>query len=73
MVNLIESDSIWKRNFNYFFFLRIVKIFGDMFVFNLILWFLIYDGKGVIGIVLLIVVIFLLEVVLVFVIGFFMK
>ncbi|MGW8264080.1 MFS transporter, partial [Bacillus sp. LR--39] len=49
MVNLIESDSIWKRNFNYLFFSRIVKISGDMFAFNSILWFLIYDGKGAIG------------------------
>ncbi|MGG4112673.1 MFS transporter [Bacillus subtilis] len=73
MVNLIESDSIWKRNFNYLFFSRIVKISGDMFAFNSILWFLIYDGKGAIGTALLIAVTFLPEAVLAPVTGPFMK
>ncbi|QJC97645.1 Putative efflux protein [Bacillus mojavensis] len=73
MVGFIESDSVWKRNFNFLFFSRIVKISGDMFAFNSILWFLIFDGEGAIGTALLIAVTFLPEAVLAPVTGPFMK
>ncbi|NUJ17557.1 MFS transporter [Bacillus glycinifermentans] len=53
--------SVWKKNFTFLFFSRIIKISADCFAFNSILWFLIFDGKGAIGTSLLLAVTFLPE------------
>ncbi|MEC1901228.1 MFS transporter [Bacillus atrophaeus] len=73
MVKFIDGESIWKRNFNYLFYSRLVKISADSFAFNSILWLLIYDGEGAIGTALLIAVTFLPEAFLAPITGPFMK
>ncbi|MFN2744739.1 MULTISPECIES: MFS transporter [Bacillus] len=61
MEKTTEPVSVWKKNFTFLFFSRLIKISGDCFAFNSILWFLIFDGKGAIGTSLLIAVTFLPE------------
>ncbi len=56
-----KSESIWNKNFTLLFISRLVKLSGDGFAFNSILWFLIFDGEGAIGTSLLIAVTFLPE------------
>ncbi len=41
-----KSESIWNKNFTLLFISRLVKLSGDGFAFNSILWFLIFDGKA---------------------------
>lgn len=61
MDTYIKSESIWNKNFTLLFISRLVKLSGDGFAFNSILWFLIFDGEGAIGTSLLIAVTFLPE------------
>ncbi len=53
--------SVWEKNYTFLFISRLIKISADCFAFNSILWFLIFDGKGAIGTLLLLAVIFLPE------------
>ena len=68
-----KSESIWNKNFTLLFISRLVKLSGDGFAFNSILWFLIFDGEGAIGTSLLIAVTFLPEAMLAPITGPFMK
>ena len=68
-----KSESIWNKNFTFLFISRLVKLSGDGFAFNSILWFLIFDGEGAIGTALLIAVTFLPEAMLAPITGPFMK
>ncbi|MDA1474986.1 MFS transporter [Bacillus changyiensis] len=61
MGNLYEPLSVWKKNFTFLFFSKVIKISADSFAFYSILWFLIFSGKGAIGTSLLLAVTFLPE------------